>query len=118
MQLVKTVVAVGLTGCLAACSSSSPTKEEVTASIKKIMPVNFEVVQITPMKEISGLSEVVALVDKQPVVFYTDKKGKYVLSGSLVAVESKQNLTLETQKKFKNPEPKTAEASPPPAAGK
>ncbi len=118
MQLNGKLMIVGLTGALAACSSASPTKEEVTASIKKIMPVNFEVVQVTPVKEISGLSEVVVLIDKQPVVFYTDKSGKYVLSGSMVAVDTKQNLTLETQKKFKSGEAKPAPASPPPAAEK
>jgi len=112
MSLTRNLFVAGLAGCLTACGSSAPTKEEVTASIKKIMPVNFEVVQVTPLKEISGLSEVVALVDRQPVVFYTDKQGKYVLSGSLIAVESKQNLTLETQKKFRSTEQKPA-ASPP-----
>lgn len=120
MTLTRCLMFVGLTGCLTACGSSAPSKEEVTASIKKIMPVNFEVVQITPLKEISGLSEVVALVDKQPVVFYTDRKAKYVLSGSLVNIETKQNLTLEAQKKLKGPEqqPVTAPAPAAPAPGK
>ncbi len=111
MSLTRKLIIVGLSGSLAACGSSAPTKDAVTASIKKIMPVNFEVVQVTPLKDISGLSEVVALVDKQPVVFYTDKTGKYVLSGSLVAVETKQNLTLETQNKFKSLQPVTAPVS-------
>jgi Disulfide bond isomerase protein N-terminus len=116
MTLVRNLMVAGFIISLTACGSSPPTKEEVTASIKKIMPVNFEVVQVTPVKEITGLSEIVALVDKQPVVFYTDKTGKYVLSGSLVAVESKKNLTLETQMKFKGTEHKSVEALPAPAA--
>ena len=116
MSLTRCLIVAGVAGCLAGCGSSAPSKEEVTASIKKIMPVNFEVVQVTPLKEISGLSEVVALVDKQPVVFYTDRKGKYVLSGSLVAVDSKQNLTLETQKKFRGAEQQPAPVAPAPAA--
>ncbi len=114
MSLTRKLIIVGLSVSLAACGSSAPTKEAVTASIKKIMPVNFEVVQVTLLKDISGLSEVVALVDKQPVVFYTDKTGKYVLSGSLVAVETKQNLTLETQNKFKSLQPAASTAPAPP----
>lgn len=83
------------------CSCSQPpSKEVVTQSIKNIMPPNFEVVAITPLKEIPGLIEVAVIMNKQPVVLYLDKKAKYVLSGSLINVESKQNLTIEAQKKL------------------
>ncbi len=91
---------VMITTLLAACSSEAPNKEEVAASIKKIMPVNFEVLEINKLTDIPGLFEVVVNVGKQPVVFYIDKKAKYVVSGSIVAVDTKKNLTLETQKKF------------------
>ncbi|ABQ26007.1 disulfide isomerase DsbC N-terminal domain-containing protein [Geotalea uraniireducens] len=94
------IFGVMIMALLAACSGGTPKKEEVTASIKKILPVNFEVLEINKLKDIPGLCEVVVKVDKQPVVFYIDNKAKYVVSGSIVAVDTKQNLTLETQKKF------------------
>ena len=86
---------------LCACSAQTPTKEAVTASIKKIMPANFEVVSVTPLKEVSGLFEVAVKMDKQPVVLYMDKKAQYVLSGSLLHVETKKNLTIEALGKIK-----------------
>lgn len=86
---------------LFACSNQTPTKAVVTESIKKIMPPNFEVVSIVPLKEIPGLIEVSVKMDKQPVVIYMDKKAQYVLSGSLLHVETKKNLTIEAQGKIK-----------------
>lgn len=84
------------------CScSGAPSKEVVTQSIKNIMPPNFEIISIKPLKEIPGLIEVVVKMDNQPVVLYMDKKAKYALSGSLLNIESKQNLTIETQKNIK-----------------
>ncbi|GAW65762.1 lipoprotein [Geoanaerobacter pelophilus] len=84
---------------LAACSKP-PAKEQVQAAVKKFIPVNFEVLQLSELKEIPGLYEVVISVNQQPVVLYVDKKAKYVLSGNVMSVENKANLTLETQKKF------------------
>ena len=86
---------------ICACSSKVPDKETVSESIKKIMPPNFEVVSILPLKELPGLIEVSVKMDKQPVVLYMDKKAQYVLSGSLLHVESKKNLTIEAQGKIK-----------------
>jgi protein-disulfide isomerase len=84
---------------LAACSSA-PTKEQVKESVKRIIPVAFEVLEVRELKEIPGLYEVVLKADKQPIVLYMDKKAKYVLSGSLMSLETKSNLTMETQKKY------------------
>lgn len=86
---------------LCSCSSQAPTKEVVSASIKKIMPPNFEVLTVTPLKEVPGLFEVAIKMDKQPVVLYMDQKAQYVLSGSLLHVETKKNLTIEAQGKIK-----------------
>lgn len=84
------------------CScSSTPTKEAVSESIKNIMPPNFEVVSVTPLKEVPGLLEVAVKLDKQPIVLYMDNKAKYVLSGSLLDPKTKLNLTIEAQKKIK-----------------
>ena len=109
------VVVVVIIVSLAGCGPKPPTKEEVTVSIKKIMPMSFEVVQVTPLKQVPGLNEVVVVVDKQSVVFYMDDKAKYVVSGSLLEIENKKNLTQETQAKFKSPQPATpvAPAAPP-----
>lgn len=87
--------------CMCACSTQTPTKEVVVASIKKIMPPNFEVVSVAPLKEVPGLIEVSIKMDKQPVVIYMDRKAQYVISGSLLHVETKKNLTIEAQGKIK-----------------
>lgn len=84
---------------LGACSSE-PTKEQVGTSIKKMMPVPFEVLQVKELSEIPGLFEVVLVANKQPIVLYVDKKAQYVISGSLMSLATKDNLTLETQRKF------------------
>lgn len=84
---------------LAACSKP-PAKEQVQAAIKNFIPVNFEVLQLSELKEIPGLYEVVISVNQQPVVLYVDKKTKYVFSGNVMSVDTKANLTVETQKKF------------------
>lgn len=86
---------------ICACSSQLPDKKIVSESIRKIMPPNFEVVSVVPLKEVPGLIEVSVKMDKQPIVLYMDKKAQYVLSGSLLHVESKKNLTIEAQGKIK-----------------
>ncbi len=83
----------------AACSKP-PAKEQVQESIKKFIPVNFEVLRISELKEISGLYEVVISINAQPVVLYVDKKAKFVFTGNIMSTENKANLTLETQQKF------------------
>ena len=95
----KLCVACVLSLALAACSTP-PTKEQVKESVKRIIPVNFEVLQVAELKEVPGLYEVVLKANSQPIVLYVDQKAKYVLSGSLMALDTKVNLTMETQKKF------------------
>ena len=101
MNMVSRIVSSAALLFLCACSTQVPAKEKVTESIKKIMPPNFEVVSVTPLKELPGLIEVAVKMDKQPIVLYMDKKAQYVFSGSLLHVESKKNLTVEAQGKIK-----------------
>jgi len=84
-----------LTGC-----SAPPTKDQVRESVKSIMPPTYEVLEVSALADIPGLYQVVIKIGSQPVVLYMDKKRKYVLSGSLLSLESKGNLTLEAQKKY------------------
>ena len=98
-MLKKLSVATCLLLSLAACSAA-PTKDQVKESVKKIIPVAFEVLEVNEVKDIPGLYEVVIRANKQPIVLYMDKKTKYVISGSLMSLDNKSNLTLETQKKF------------------
>lgn len=84
---------------LAACSKP-PATEQVQESIKQFIPVNFEVLRVSELKEIPGLYEVVISVGGQPVVFYVDKNAKFVLSGNIMSTEDKANLTLKTQQEF------------------
>jgi hypothetical protein len=65
------------------------------------MPVNFEVGEIKNVKDIPGICQVSVTVDKQPVIFYMDKKARYVISGSIIELATKKNLTLEEQKVLK-----------------
>ena len=98
-MLRKLSVACALSLSLVACSAP-PTKEQVKESVKRIIPVNFEVLQVSELKEVPGLYEVILRANNQPIVLYVDKKAKYVISGSLMALDTKTNLTLESQKKF------------------
>lgn len=91
------------------CGSSCPSKEKMKASISKILPVNLEVVEVAQLKEIPGLCEVVVKTDNLPVVFYVDKKGKFVISGSIVELQTKRNITSEKQRKYS---PAAAPAAP------
>ena len=86
---------------LSACSSATPSKETVAASLKSIMPANYEVVSVAQLKDMPGLIEVAVKMDKQPVVLYLDKKAQYVLSGNLLELKTKKNLTIEAQSKIK-----------------
>lgn len=95
------MVIVGMLLALTACNASTPSKEKVAEAVKKIMPVHFEVVSVMPVKEIPGLIEVSIRMDKQPVVFYMDKNAQYVISGSLLHIDSKKNLTNEAQERIK-----------------
>lgn len=105
MRFRKTILrglfTISVVTTLMACSGT-PTKDTVTASIKKIMPPAFEVVEIKPLKEIPGLLEVAVRMENQMVILYMDKKAQYVISGSLLEVATKKNLTIEAQNKFKS----------------
>ncbi|HBG08264.1 MAG: hypothetical protein A2075_06805 [Geobacteraceae bacterium GWC2_58_44] len=98
-MLKKLAALCALALALVACSKP-PGKEQIQESVKQVIPVGFEVVQVSELKEIPGLYEVVIRVNKQPIVLYLDKKAKYAFSGSLMSLETKTNLTVETQKKF------------------
>lgn len=93
--LVLSLVALSLAAC-----SKPPAKEQVVAAVKTFIPVKFEVLQLSELKEVPGLYEVVISVNQQPVVLYVDKKAKYVFSGSVMSVDTKANLSVETQTKF------------------
>ena len=98
-MLKKLLTAVILSLLLAACSKP-PTNQQLTDAIKKLIPSNIEVLQVNELKAVPSLYEVVVKVNNQPVVLYVDRKAQYVFSGSLVSLDNKLNLTMETQKKF------------------
>ena len=98
-MLQKLFVLCLLSFTLAACSKP-PTTEQVQEAVKQFIPVKFEVLQVSELKEVPGLYEVVISVSNQPVILYVDRKAKYVFSGSVMSTDSKANLTAETQKKF------------------
>ncbi len=86
---------------LSACSKP-PAKEQVQAAVKKFIPMNFDVLQVSEVKGIDGLYEAAINVGGHPVIFYVDKKCEYIFTGSMMSTETKANLTTEAQKKFQN----------------
>jgi hypothetical protein len=86
--------------CLLAACSTAPSKEEVNKAVKKVMPVDFEVLSVKPLREVPGLNEVVVRFNKQVSVVYADRKGKFLVIGSVMEAATARNLTLETQRKF------------------
>lgn len=75
----------------------APSKDAVKTSVKKIMPVDFEISEVNKLKEISGLYEVILKLNNQSIIFYTDKDAKYIVSGSIVEADTKKNITMERQ---------------------
>lgn len=86
---------------LVAACSSTPSKEQAKESIKKIIPVDFEIIELQESKEIPGLVEAVIQASNQTLVVYLDRKAKYLLTGSLMEVGSKTNLTMVKQQKYR-----------------
>jgi hypothetical protein len=93
--MVSALLSLALTAC-----SGAPKKDAVTAAIKKIMPSSFEVVAVNTVPDIAGLYEVLVRIDRQPFVLYVNKNAKLVVSGSIIEVESKKNLTSEAKKRI------------------
>lgn len=98
--MFKKFFALCLLALLLSACSKPPAKDQVQAALKKFIPMQFEVVDVSEMKEVPALYQVVIAVNKIPVVLYVDKDVKYVFSGSMMAVADKANLTQEAQKKF------------------
>jgi len=94
--MVKFSVVAAVLVLLAGCGGA-PSKDDVKAAVKKVMPVEFEISEVKKVNEVPGLYEVVLKLGNQVVVFYTDKTAKYLISGSIVEVDTKKNLTLERQ---------------------
>ncbi|TGU70648.1 hypothetical protein E4633_16730 [Geomonas terrae] len=84
---------------LSACSKP-PAKELVQTAVKKFIPMDFEVLQVSEVKGIAGLYEAAINVGGHPVIFYVDKKCDYIFTGSMMSTQTKANLTNEAQKKF------------------
>lgn len=116
MSNTEKILTITASICLLAlygCGSGCPGKEKMKASISTLLPVDLEVLEVGDLKEVSGLCEVVVKTNNMPVVFYVDKKGKYVISGSIVDLATKRNLTAEKQRKYAPPAQPTPPAKPP-----
>ena len=99
MRIVHYVAGVALfSGVLIGCTAN-PTNEKVSEALKPILPANYAVNSVSKLNVIGDIYEVVVSIDKQPTVLYLDKSLKYVISGSIVEIASKKNLTYETQMK-------------------
>ncbi|MCS7170708.1 MAG: DsbC family protein [Aquificaceae bacterium] len=101
LSLLSFVVATTL--LVGACGQSSakcPTKEQVKTSVKDLIPQDFTVESISQLQNIKGLCEVVVKVGVQPLVFYMDSKGQYLLAGNLISLKDKKNVTRDRQQEF------------------
>lgn len=94
------IVVLAAATVLCACSGSVPSNEVATATLKKIIPLNFTVQSVNSFKGIPGLCEVVVVVNNQPMIFYLDKKGKYVVTGNIVEAATKKNYTIESMQRY------------------
>ncbi len=81
-------------------ATSCPTKDAVKNSVKELIPQEFSVESVSPLKEINGLCEVVVKIGTQPLVFYTDSTAKYVVAGNILSLKDKKNITRERQQEF------------------
>jgi thiol:disulfide interchange protein DsbC len=87
---------------LAGCQTSGecPSKDTLKANLKDFIPGQFEVESVQPLKEVPSVCEVVLKVGAQPIIFYTNKDGKYVFVGNLIDITNKQNLTRTHQQEL------------------
>lgn len=97
----KRIFAAMLLASLMAGCGAVPSKEKVSEALKPIMPPAFSVKSIEKFSALDGVYEAVVVINDQPTVLYLDRTLKHVISGSVVEIASKKNLTYETQMKNK-----------------
>ncbi len=101
MKKLIVVVIISLITLSACAKGGCPSKETAVSSVKKIMPVRFEILSLSESREMPGICEIAIKIDKEPVIFYIDKTGEYVFSGSIVSTKDKSNITHKRQEFFK-----------------
>lgn len=90
------------TAMLTACSGSCPSPDAAEKALQSIMPEKFEVKEVRSLPEVPSLCESVVMVDnKTPIIVYVDKKAKFIFSGSIIEIATKNNLTMEKQNSYK-----------------
>ena len=83
-------------------AGNCPAKEKAVESIKRLMPIRFDVASISESKQIPGICEIVIELDKDhPVIFYMDKTGEYIFSGSIVRTKDKTDITQKRLEEYK-----------------
>ncbi|MCS6957205.1 MAG: DsbC family protein [Aquificaceae bacterium] len=101
LSLLSFVVATTfLVGACGQGSAKCPTKEQVKTSVKDLIPQDFTVESVSQLQNIKGLCEVVVKVGAQPLVFYMDSQGQYLLAGNLISLKDKKNVTRDRQQEF------------------
>lgn len=116
----KAIIGMTLLGLLSGCGAA-PSKESVSETLKPIMPPNYSVKSIEKFTALDGVYEVVVVINDQPTVLYLDSKLKHVISGSVVEIATKKNLTYESQIKNKpvgQPQAVTTQQLAPPQKNK
>ena len=95
------IVIISLFVFSACAKGGCPSKDTAISAVKKIIPVRFEILSLSESKEIPGICEVAIKIDKYPIIFYINKTGEYVFSGSIVSTKDKSNITQKRQEFFK-----------------
>ena len=94
------LISAYIVGSCGQTSAKCPSDAQIKEKVKDFIPQDFTVESVTNLKDIAGLCEVVVKVGAQPIVFYMDKEGKYLLAGNLISIGDKKNLTRERQQEF------------------
>ena len=80
-----------------------PSDSTITDIVHRFTPPNasVKVLEDKPLKEISGLCQVVVKINNAPpTVVYMSSDGKYMIPGQLIDTTTKENLTQKTLQKF------------------
>ncbi|MGB9667632.1 MAG: DsbC family protein [Thermosulfidibacteraceae bacterium] len=77
-------------------SSSCPSKEKVQANLKNVIgDASIEVVNVTAVKGFDGICEAFVKIDGDARILYIDKSGRYLLTGNLIDLVERRNITRD-----------------------
>lgn len=77
-------------------AGNCPDKSKVKNSLMNVLQgSSVEVVNVSSVKEWSGLCEVFVKIDGEPRIFYVDQNARYLVTGNLIDLSERRNITRE-----------------------